>query len=73
MTGTGSYLVELKGKVDLQELNAFSPVRMALVTAGLDSTSFTLSTDQSGLIGLLRLLHARGIEIMVSTKRSTAG
>jgi hypothetical protein len=69
-----TYQIEVRGQVDENDLNAMSPLQMTLVRMGAfeegqhGSTFFTIHTDQSGLIGLLRHLHARGF-VFLSVRR----
>jgi hypothetical protein len=61
-----TYRIEVRGQVNEEDLNAMSPLHMTVVRLGVlgegphGSTIFTIHADQSGLIGLLRHLHARG-------------
>ena len=61
-----TYRIEVRGQVNEDDLDAMSPLHMTLVREDAlgegphGSTFFTIHTDQSGLIGLLRHLHARG-------------
>lgn len=72
MNDKNTYLIQLRGQLDVTDLNAASPLVMRVVTVDITTTSFTVSTDQSGLIGLLRHLHARGMVILsVSCKPQT--
>ncbi|MCP4539374.1 MAG: hypothetical protein GY832_19735 [Chloroflexi bacterium] len=59
-----TYQIEVRGQVDENELNATSPTQMAVVQVDMASTSFTIRTDQSGLIGLIRHLHGRGVGLL---------
>ena len=59
-----TYQVEVRGQVNENDLNAISPLRMAVVRADTALTLFTVCTDQSGLIGLLRHLHGRGFVLL---------
>jgi hypothetical protein len=62
-----TYHIEVRGRVDEDDLNAMSPLHVKRVgeKPGTDPTKaatiFTIHSDQSGLIGLLRHLHARGL------------
>lgn len=58
-----NYQIEVRGQVDEGDLNAMSPLQMqtAHVNVARSTTVFTIHADQSGLIGLLRHLHARGL------------
>ena len=76
MTGKGqerfTYQIEVLDRVDGDDLNAMSPleIRMIGVEAGDEraTTLFSVCADQSGLIGMLRHLHARGL-VLVSVVR----
>jgi hypothetical protein len=52
------------------EVNSTSPVKVKVVRIeaggqpGPEATLFTVCTDQSGLIGLLRHLHGRGLVLL---------
>ena len=63
-----TYQIEVRGKVDENDLNVVSPLKMAVVRVHTASMLFAVCTDQSGLIGLLRHLHARGL-IFLSVQR----
>jgi len=52
--------IEIQGHADEDDLNASSPLRMTAVRSEAASTRLSVRTDASGLIGLLRHLHARG-------------
>ncbi len=64
------YLIQLRGSVDIEELNTLTPVRMtqaraeATTTQVTVSTRVTASTDQAGLIGLMRHLHGLGFQFL---------
>jgi hypothetical protein len=53
------YLIQLRGQVNESDLNAMSPIQITVVRVDTASTLFTVRTDQSGLIGLLRHLHGQ--------------
>jgi len=59
-----TYLIQLCGQVDESDLNAMSPIQMTVVRVDTASMLFTICTDQSGLIGLLRHLHGRGFVLL---------
>lgn len=63
MKDTRLYLIHLDGQVDEETINANSPIK-ALVTQMQTFTQCSVRTDQSGLIGLLRHLHARGLVLL---------
>ena len=63
------YRIQLRGVVDEIDVNAMSPLQMTgqgVVAAG---TYFSVHTDQSGLVGLLRHLHDQGF-LLLSFQRS---
>ena len=64
-----AYNIEVQGKVDENSFNATSPLQVMVVHAYPDTTLFTISADQSGLIGLLRYLHQQGF-VLLSVYRS---
>ena len=64
-----TYKIEVTGRVNVEDLNAMSPLqiellRMEVRCKGSGSTVFSVCSDQSGLIGLLRNLHARGLVLL---------
>jgi len=65
-----TYQIEVRGQVNENDLNAMSPLQMAVVRVDTASMLFTVCTDQSGLIGLIRHLHGRGFVLLsVSSER----
>lgn len=64
MNDTCAFHVRLRGRVDEAEINSMSPLQMSVEQAEADATLFSIRTDQSGLIGLLRHLHALGFIIL---------
>jgi hypothetical protein len=64
-----AYQIEVHGKVGENAFNATSPLQVKVVHADPDTTLFTISADQSGLIGLLRYLHQQGF-VLLSVYRS---
>lgn len=58
-----TYLIQLHGAVDVDELNARAPLRM---TAQVEATTTQVAacTDQAGLVGLLRHLHGLGVQLV---------
>lgn len=55
-----TYHIQLRGQMDEGEINATSPLQMTAVRVNQAATLFSVRTDQSGLIGLLRHLHGLG-------------
>lgn len=59
-----TYQIEVRGQMDENDLNAMSPIQMTVVWADAASMRFTIHTDQSGLIGLIRHLHGRRLALL---------
>ena len=66
MSDSRVYCIQLDGHVNDEAINASSPIEIVVKQAGT-STQCTVRTDQSGLIGLLRHLHARGLVLLSIT------
>ena len=62
------YHILIKGQVALDEINVMSPLQITLERIDAATTLFSTRADQSGLIGLLRHLHARGL-VLLSVQR----
>ena len=68
------YQIEVRGQVDESDLNAMGPLQTTVVRADADeelpnaATLFTIYADQSGLIGLIRHLHGRGLVLLSLTR-----
>lgn len=56
-----TYRIEVREQIDANELNAMSLHQMTVIRMNMAATLFTIRTDQSGLIGLIRHMHGRGI------------
>ena len=67
-----TYLIRLYGEVEEGEINAMSPLQMTLERVEPGATLFSVSTDQSGLIGLMRHLHGLGL-LFLSVSRVDVG
>ncbi|MBN1660425.1 MAG: hypothetical protein JXA93_18645 [Anaerolineae bacterium] len=65
-----SYLIRLEGQAGEGEINATSPLRVAVVRAGEAGTVLSVCTDQSGLVGLIRHLHGLGFVLLEVTASS---
>ena len=64
MDDIGTYLIQLRGQVEEGEINTMSPLQMTMERGDTAATAFTVRTDQSGLIGLLRHLHGLGLTLV---------
>ena len=64
------YHIKVRGRVTERELNAMSPLPITMVQADADeeepyaATLLSIQADQSGLIGLIRHLHGRGLVLL---------
>lgn len=64
---TTHYRIELQGRIDLDWLQSFdASAQISVAETGQTEaiTVLTVQADQSGLVGLLRRLHALGITIL---------
>lgn len=59
-----TYRIRVRGQVDVAELNPMSPHQMTGIYSEPAASLFTICTDQSGMIGMLRHLHNLGIVIL---------
>jgi len=55
------YRIETRGRMTQEDFNLMSPHQITIEREEEDSVQFTIYTDQSGLIGLIRHLHGRGL------------
>jgi hypothetical protein len=62
------YHIQLRGPVDEQEVNEMSPLLLARESGDTAVTQFSVATDQSGLIGLMRHLHGLGFVFLSVTR-----
>ncbi len=63
-----TYLIQLHGQVDQDELNALSPLHVTVERVDQASVRLIACTDQAGLIGLLRHLHGLGFVFLSMTR-----
>lgn len=66
MNDTRLYLIQLDGLVNEEMINPSSPIKAFVVQVDT-FTQCTVRTDQSGLIGVLRHLHSRGLVLLSVT------
>lgn len=64
MTDILLYRLKVRGTLADDDLSAITSVESLAVNAENGSTTFSVSSDQSGLIGLLRQLHGRGLVLL---------
>ena len=58
------YHVQIRGEVAEDEVNVLTPLQMARQGTDATGTTFSVCSDQSGLVGLLRHLHSLGFLIL---------
>jgi hypothetical protein len=63
-----TYHIEVQGRVEERELNKRSPLQISEARTDTSATLFTVHTDQSGLVGLIRYLHGQGF-LLLSVSR----
>jgi len=68
MDDIGTYQIKVAGCMNENDLNMGSPLEMVVVQEDDAATLFTIFSDQSGAIGLLRYLHGRGY-VLISVVR----
>ena len=64
MDDTCTYFIQLRGQVAADEINVRSPLLLTLINTDPTLTRLSVTTDQAGLIGLLRHLHGSGFVIL---------
>ena len=68
MHASCTYHIRVREQVYESDINAMGPIEMQTVRVDTDATQFTIRSDQSGLIGLLRHLHGKGF-VLISVTR----
>lgn len=58
------YQFKLLGELREEDVNLMSPCVVTLVRRGRTTTTFKASTDQAGIIGLMRFLHGMGFAFL---------
>ncbi len=72
MNDASIYFIRIHGQVDEDEINAMSPLQMAVEQVDARTTQLTVCTDQSGLVGLMRHLHGLGYTLISVTHEGRA-
>ena len=68
-----NYLLKLRGQVNDDEVNRLSPIQMKVKHVDAEGTLLSLSTDQSGLVGLMSCLHGLGFTFLSLTRMDLTG
>ncbi|MGE5224444.1 MAG: hypothetical protein ACM3PY_18565 [Omnitrophica WOR_2 bacterium] len=61
------YKIKIHGQMEEEDILLACPLHFSTEQAGETATTFTIHTDQSGLIGLLRYLHGLGLVLLSIT------
>lgn len=69
MDDRASYTIVVRDPVREAELNRLSPVQVMVAQVDPAATHLSVQADQSGLIGLLRHLHALGFVIVAMSRQ----
>ena len=64
-----SYQIEVRGHVNETDLNRMSPIHVAVERVDPAATRLSVQADQSGLIGLMRHLHALGFVFLSMSRQ----
>jgi hypothetical protein len=64
-----TYLIEVQGQANEQDVTTMGPHQISVVRADVAVTLFTISTDQAGLIGVIRHIHGKGFVILSVTRQ----
>lgn len=67
------YSIRIKEQIDRDDINRISPVKVNQARIENSHTMCELTTDQAGLIGVLRHLHQRGFTIIGVHRLVTEG
>ena len=63
------YQIVVRDPVSETDLNRLSPVQVVVAQVDPTATRLSVQTDQSGLIGLMRHLHALGFVILAMSRQ----
>jgi len=59
-----NFKIDVRGQMNEDDLNTGSPFQITLAEPRASSMLITIRTDQSGLVGMIRYLHHRGIVLL---------
>jgi hypothetical protein len=59
-----TYHLQVRDQVDENAFSTAGPLQITVIQMDSMATVFTVTTDQSGLIGLLRHIHQQGFVIL---------
>ena len=64
MNSLSTYAIQIRGQINVEELNPMSPHQMTALESLFSDTLFSIHTDQSGMIGMLAHLNNLGLIIL---------
>lgn len=64
MKSLSTYTLQVRGQINIDELNPMSPHHMTAPESLGSNTLFSIQTDQSGMIGMLAHLHNLGLMVL---------
>lgn len=59
-----TYIIQIRGQINVEELNPMSPHHMTVLESPASDTLLSIQTDQSGMIGMLAHLHNLGLIVL---------
>jgi len=62
------YQLQIRGQVTESELNSLSPIQVTFLKTNGGELTLACTTDQSGLIGLIRRFHSLGFILLTVTR-----
>jgi len=68
MSDICQYQLQIRGEMTESELNSRSPIQVAIIKNAKGRQTLSCTTDQSGLIGLIRQLHSLGFVLLTITR-----
>jgi hypothetical protein len=63
------YQIVVRDPVSERDLNRLSPIQVVVAQVDPAATRLSIQTDQSGIIGLMRHLHALGFVIVAMSRQ----
>ncbi len=63
MDSTSTYTLQIRGQVNVNELNPMSPHQLTALESQSTDSLLSIQTDQSGMIGTVVHLHNLGLTV----------
>ena len=64
MEDISTYHIQFAGQISPDEINTRSPLTITAAGSKPGASCFTVRTDQSGIVGLIRHLHGEGFVLL---------